>query len=72
MVASVEITCRQAKNALLVPLQALHEGPGEPAFVMVLNSQGQPEKRAVAVSLKTVASAAITSGLQEGEKVVLP
>jgi HlyD family secretion protein len=70
MTASVDVTCHQAKNALVVPAQALYEPTGQSAYVYVLNSQGEPEKRNVEVGLKTVASAQITSGLSEGEKVV--
>jgi HlyD family secretion protein len=70
MTASVEVTCKQAKNALVVPAQALYEPTGQSAYVYVLNSQGEPEKRDVVVGLKTVASAEITSGLSEGEKIV--
>jgi RND family efflux transporter MFP subunit len=71
MAASVEVTCQQAKDALLVPLQAVVEPDAGAAYVYVLNSAGQPEKRTVEVGLKTVASAAITSGLEEGEKVLI-
>jgi HlyD family secretion protein len=70
LTASVEVTCKQAKNALVVPAQALYTPAGQSAYVYVLNKQGEPEKRPVVVGLKTVASAEITSGLSEGEKVV--
>jgi HlyD family secretion protein len=70
MTASVEVTCQQAKNALIVPAQALYEPKGQSAYVYLLDHQGQPEKRDVVVGLKTIASAEITSGLSEGEKVI--
>jgi RND family efflux transporter MFP subunit len=70
LTASVEVTCHQAENALVVPAQALYEPEGQPAYVYVLNAQEQPEKREVVVGLKTIASAEITSGLSEGEKVI--
>lgn len=70
MTASVEVTCKQVKDALVVPAQALYQPEGQPAYVYVLNQQGEPEKREVVVGLKTVATAQITSGLSEGEKVV--
>ncbi len=70
LTASVEVTCKQARNALVVPAQALYEPAGQSAYVYVLNGQGEPEKRNVMVGLKTVASAQITSGLSEGEKIV--
>jgi HlyD family secretion protein len=70
LTASVEVTCSQAKNALIVPAQALYEPDGQSAYVYILNSRGQPEKREVVVGIKTVASAQITSGLSEGEKII--
>lgn len=70
LTASVEVTCKQAKNALIAPAQALYEPEGQPAYVYVLNEQGQPEKREVVIGLRTVASAEITSGLSEGEKII--
>lgn len=72
LVASVEITCQQAKEALLVPLMALYEpGDGQAPYVYILTSQGQPQQRPVEVGLQTVASAEIVSGLEEGEKVII-
>jgi HlyD family secretion protein len=70
LTASVEVTCKQAKDALVVPAQALYEPKGKPAYVYVLNEAGQPEKREVAIGLQTVASAEVTSGLSEGEKII--
>lgn len=68
--ASVEVTCQQATDTLLVPVEAVYEPEGQSAYVYVLNQQEQPEKRAVVVGIKTVASAEILSGLQEGERVI--
>ncbi len=70
MTASIEVTCHQAQDALVVPSQALYETDGESAYVYILNDQGQPEKREVVVGLKTIASAEITSGLSEGERII--
>ncbi len=70
LTASVEVTCKQARNALIAPAQALYEPDGQAAYVYVLNAQGQPEKREVVIGLRTVASAEITSGLLEGEKII--
>lgn len=70
MTASIEVTCKQVQNALVVPAQALYEPEGQPAYVYVLNQRGEPEKREVVVGMKTVATVEITSGLSEGEKVV--
>jgi RND family efflux transporter MFP subunit len=70
LTASVEVTCKQAKDVLVVPAQALYEPTGQTAYVYVLNDSGVPEKREVAVGLQTIASAEITSGLSEGEKII--
>jgi HlyD family secretion protein len=70
MTASVEVTCQQADNVLIAPTQGLYEPQGQPAYVYVLNTQGQPEKREVEIGIKTVASVEIRSGLKEGEKVI--
>jgi multidrug efflux pump subunit AcrA (membrane-fusion protein) len=70
MSAAVEVTCKQAKNAIVVPAQALYEPAGQSAYVYVLNAQDQPEKREVEIGLRTVASAEVKSGLSEGEKVI--
>jgi HlyD family secretion protein len=70
MTASVEVTCQQADNVLIAPAQGLYEPQGQPAYVYVLNAQGQPEKREVEIGIKTVATVEIRSGLKEGEKVI--
>jgi HlyD family secretion protein len=70
LTAAVEVTCKQAKDALIVPAQALYEPDGQSAYVYILNDQGEPEKREVVIGLKTVASAEVTSGLSEGEKII--
>jgi RND family efflux transporter MFP subunit len=70
LTAAVEVTCQQAKDALIVPAQALYEPDGQSAYVYILNDLGEPEKREVVIGLKTVASAEVTSGLSEGEKII--
>lgn len=68
---TVEVTCQQANNVLLIPAQALYQPSGQSTtYVYVLNVQGQPEKRTVEVGLKSVALAEIRSGLKAGEKVI--
>jgi HlyD family secretion protein len=68
--ASVDVTCSQVQNALLVPVEALHTTPDGQSYVYVLNQAGKPEKRTVEVGLKNAISAEIRSGLQNGEKVI--
>jgi HlyD family secretion protein len=70
LTASVEVTCQQAENALLVSAQALYDQATQTPYVYVLNAQGKPEKREVSVGIVTVASAEILNGLQEGEQVI--
>jgi HlyD family secretion protein len=70
MNANVEVTCEQANNVLFMPIQSLYQPAGQTAYVYVLNSQNQPEKREVEVGLKATAFIEVTSGLSEGEKVI--
>ena len=68
--ATLQITCAQAQNALLAPLQAIHEAGDHTNFVYVLNAQGLPEKRAVEVGIQSSVAAEIKSGLKAGEQVI--
>jgi RND family efflux transporter MFP subunit len=69
MNAEVEIVAAEARNALLVPIQALRElGPGQYA-VFVVGADGELEMRPVEVGLKDYVNAEITSGLEDGEVV---
>ena len=67
---SVDVICKQAQNALEVPSQAVYEPAGQPAYVYVLDAQGNPVKREVVVGLKVTAFDEIKSGLSVGESVV--
>lgn len=66
--ATVQVISAQARNVLLVPIEAVHElAPGSyGVFVMV---DGQPQLRVVEVGLESLTSAEIKSGLQAGEVV---
>ena len=67
MNAEVEIIAGEARNALLVPVQALREiVPGQSA-VFVVGSNDELEFRPVQVGLRNFVSAEILSGLEEGE-----
>jgi HlyD family secretion protein len=71
MNASVEVVAAEARNALLVPVQALRElGPDKYA-VFVVQSDGQLEMRMVNVGIKDYVNAVVLSGLQRGEVVSL-
>lgn len=66
--AAVDVIAGSAKNAVLVPVVALHElDPGEFAVFVVVN--GVPSLRPVKVGLKDVTNAEILSGLQAGDIV---
>lgn len=70
MTASVEVTCKQANNVLVIPSQAVYKSASQPAYVYVLNDQGQPEKRTVEIGIQTAATTEIKSGLSAGERVI--
>lgn len=68
--AEAELKLDQKANVEAVPVQALnHEGDNTTVFVVSQN--GQLEDRPVQVGLQTSTDAEITSGLQEGEQVVV-
>ena len=72
MNADVEVVAGQARNALLVPVQALRElGPDQYAVFVVQPdaSGGRLELRPVEVGLKDFVNAEILSGLEEGDVV---
>jgi RND family efflux transporter MFP subunit len=67
--AEVEITSGEAKDVLLVPIQALRElSPGQYA-VFVVKADGELELRPVEVGLEDFVNAEIISGLELGEVV---
>ena len=69
MNAEVEIVAGEARNALLVPVQALRELGADQYAVFVVQPNGELELRPVEVSLQDFVNAAILSGLREGEVV---
>ena len=71
MNAEVEVVAGEARNALLVPLQALREiAPGQYA-VFVVQPGGEMEMRLVEVGLRDFVNAEILSGLKQGEVISL-
>ena len=69
MTADVEVVAAEARNALLVPVEALREtSPGQ-YTVFVVKPNGELEMRAVVVGLRDPANAEIISGLELGETV---
>ncbi|MEO9902920.1 efflux RND transporter periplasmic adaptor subunit [Nisaea sp.] len=72
MTAEVHIVLNQARNVLTIPSSAL----GTPARgggyrIRVLDEKGQPEHRKISVGLNDKVTVEVTSGLTEGEKVVV-
>ena len=66
--ASVEVISQSARNAVLVPIAALHEiSPGK--YEVFVETNGKLELRSVEVGLQDQTNAEITSGLQPGEVV---
>jgi RND family efflux transporter MFP subunit len=68
--AEAELGLEQKADVLAVPVQALnHEG--NKTTVFVVNQEAQLEDRTVQIGLETSSDAEITSGLREGEQVVV-
>jgi len=66
--ASVDVIGGRAENAVLVPVEALHEtSPGEYAVFVVEN--GKPKLRVIEVGIKDLLYAEVKSGLEAGELV---
>jgi HlyD family secretion protein len=70
MNADVEVVAGEARDALLVPVGALHETPDGKYTVTVLNDAGETELRVVEVGLQDAVYAEIKSGVDAGETVV--
>jgi len=68
--AEANLQFERKDNIPVVPVQALsHEG--ERTSVLVVNSDGMLDRRPVQVGIETSNDAEITSGLKEGEQVVV-
>jgi RND family efflux transporter MFP subunit len=66
--ASVDVIGGQTKNALLIPVEALHEISDGKYAVFVLEN-GTPKMRTVEIGLQDLVYVEITSGLSEGDVV---
>ena len=69
MNAEVEIIAGEARNAVLVPIQALREIAPDQYAVFVVQPNEELELRMVEVGLKDYVNAEILSGLEVGESV---
>lgn len=70
MTTQNEITVAEAKDAVLVPIMAVTSGR-KGKSVLVLNGEGQPERRAVETGITDGVNIQITSGLKPGESVIM-
>jgi multidrug efflux pump subunit AcrA (membrane-fusion protein) len=66
--ASVDVIGGQAENAVLVPVEALHE-IGEGEYTLFVIENGKLRLRVVEVGLQDLTKAEITSGVAAGEIV---
>jgi len=66
--ASVDVVAAQARNVVLVPIQALHQlSPGNYAVFVMVN--GKPNLRVVTVGLQDPTFAEIKTGVKVGDVV---
>ncbi|OKB68831.1 efflux transporter periplasmic adaptor subunit [Serratia marcescens] len=71
MTAQVSLLLGEAKNALLVPIQAVHKTEGKVQQVQVLTQDQRLETREVTTGITNNVDIQILSGLKAGETVVL-
>lgn len=69
MTATAEIIIEAKENVLWVPPQAITKQAGQTIVRVLVN--GKPQERQVEVGLETSSQAEITSGLSEGETIVV-
>jgi RND family efflux transporter MFP subunit len=69
MYAYIKLPLREARNVLVVPLQAL--SIGDQPSVFVLTKDGKLQERRVKLGLRTAAEAEVAEGLEEGDLVVV-
>ncbi|WP_261137467.1 macrolide efflux RND transporter periplasmic adaptor subunit EtsA [Serratia entomophila] len=71
MTAQVSLLLGEAKNALLVPIQAVHKIDGKKQQVQVLTKDNRLETREVKTGITNNVDIQILGGLEAGETVVL-
>lgn len=70
MYAEVSLPVQRSGDAIAVPVQAVDETSAQP-FVYVVGSGDKVEKRNVVLGLSTATLVEVTSGLRQGEKVIV-
>jgi macrolide-specific efflux system membrane fusion protein len=72
MTAQVSVLLKQAKDVLIIPSVALGPKTRDGKYVVrIADGNGMPQPRKVTIGINTGSSAEVTSGLKEGEKVVV-
>lgn len=71
MTANISLIANKKDNVILLPEAALQPSPSGERQVMVPGPDGKPIARAVQVGLETGDQAEITSGLSDGEQVLI-
>ncbi|NLU17887.1 MAG: efflux RND transporter periplasmic adaptor subunit [Serratia liquefaciens] len=71
MTAQVSLLLGEAKNTLLVPIQAVHKNADKKQQVQVLTGENRVEMREVTTGITNNVDIQILSGLKAGENVVL-
>ncbi|SQC93729.1 Macrolide-specific efflux protein macA precursor [Cedecea neteri] len=71
MTAQVTLLAGEAKDTLLVPIQAVHKAEGNKQQVQVLRADGKLETREVKTGITNSVDIQILEGVKVGENVVL-
>jgi len=71
MTAQVSLLRSEAKNTLLIPLQAVKKTPDNKQQVQILGENNQPQTREITTGITNNVDIQVLSGLKPGEKVVL-
>lgn len=71
MTTQVSLILNEAKNALLIPLQAIHRDEKGKCFVRLLKKDNKVEEREVLTGSSNNASIQIIKGLKQGDRVIL-
>jgi len=71
MTAQVSMVLGEAKNTLLIPVQAVHKSADNKSQVQVLTSEGHTEIREVKTGITNNVDVQILNGLKDGETVTL-
>jgi HlyD family secretion protein len=69
MTADVEVISAETRDALLVPVEALEETPGDRTVVSIVREDGELEEREVEAGLTDAVNAEVLSRLKLGEMV---